>query len=160
MCAHALTSFTFLTEKVQISQFLCLHFYSSESRKTFRLCHVCRLWLCHTELADARNATMSFLLLKISASAMRYTLECCGICLEFFPQGWKFQISGLPWTCHWNSQRDQQHLENLESFLLKIVNNRSERLIPVFISWFRCQPTTSVVFNEIFVFSVYEFWPQ
>lgn len=38
---------TFLIEKVQISQFLCSHFYSSESRTTFRLCNVCRLWLCH-----------------------------------------------------------------------------------------------------------------
>lgn len=52
-------------EKVQISQFLCLHFYSSESRRTFRLCNVCRLWLCHwagrcNECNDELPATGNF----------------------------------------------------------------------------------------------------
>lgn len=110
-----------------------------------------------TELADAMSAMLSFLLLEISTSAMGYTLECCGIRPELPEQGCKFQISALPGTCHWNSHKDQQPPENLEPFSLKIVNNRSDRLISVFLSRFRYQPTTSVIFNEIFAFSVHEF---
>lgn len=81
---------SFLTKKAQISQFLCLHFYSSESRRIFRLCHVCRLWLCHM------SAMRSFVLLEISVSAVGCTLECCGIYLQIFPT--KSQVCHEPAT--------------------------------------------------------------
>lgn len=85
-----------------------------------------------------------FLLLEISAIAMGDTLECCGICLKIFPHVWKFQISGLPWTCCWNSQKGQQSPGTLEPFSLQLLNNSSDRLTPVFMTW--CQPTTRVIF--------------
>lgn len=108
-----------MTEKVQISQFLCLHFYPSESRRAFRLCHVCRLWLCHTELADAMSARMSFGVLWDMPKDFSTRLEIPHL--------------GFAMSLPLEYPEEFQCLENLEPFSPKVVNNSSDRLSPVFI---------------------------